>query len=309
MLLKFTKKVGNLDTYVQFQIETLPEIINSLNQISPTPKSIRARIKLAENFINLEEIKEQSAFVEFQTNITKLTPPSELLNQAIKEAKDINNFRLEAYGLSTQAKLNLKKGNLEEALKLTNKALLTAQKVSAYDIVYQLQEQLGDIFIKQGNYSEALLADKSAFNTLQVLRQDLVVLNRDIQFNFRDSIEPLYRKLLDLLLQPELDSNKPNVANIRVAVEVIESLKLAELDNFFQDACVNAQDINIDEIYQSAAIIYPILFKDRLSVILKLSGTDDFRYATVSESDFQAKFEENLSDSGLILYLVLENQS
>ena len=119
----------------------------------------------------------------------------------------------------------------------------------------------------------------------------------------------MYRKFLDLLLQPELDSNKPNVANIRVAVKVIESLKLAELDNFFQDACVNAQDINIDEIYQSAAIIYPILFKDRLSVILKLSGTDDFRYATVSESDFQAKFEENLSDSGLILHLVLENQS
>ena len=295
LLLKFTKKVGNLDTYVQFQIETLPEIINSLNQISPTPKSIRARIKLAENFINLEEIKEQSAYVEFQTNITKLTPPSELLNQAIKEAKDINNFRLEAYGLSTQAKLNLKKGNLEEALKLTNKALLTAQKVSAYDIVYQLQEQLGDIFIKQGNYSEALLADKSAFNTLQVLRQDLVALNRNIQFNFRDSIEPLYRKLLDLLLQPELGSNQPNVANIKVAVEVIESLQLAELDNFFQDACMKAQDINIDEIDQNAAVIYPILFEDRLSVILKLPGTDNFRYATVSENDFQAKFEENLS--------------
>jgi CHAT domain-containing protein len=294
LLLKFTKKVGNLDTYVQFQIETLPEIINSLNQISPTPKSIRARIKLAENFINLEEIKEQSAFVEFQTNITKLTPPSELLNQAIKEAKDINNFRLEAYGLSTQAKLNLKKGNLEKALKLTNKALLTAQKVSAYDIVYQLQEQLGDIFIKQGNYSEALLADKSAFNTLQVLRRDLVALNRDIQLNFRDTIEPLYRKLLDLLLQPELGSNQPNVANLKVAIEVIESLQLAELDDFFQDACVSTQDINIDEIDKNAAVIYPILFQERLSVILKLPGTDNFRYATVSKSNFKAKFEKNL---------------
>jgi CHAT domain-containing protein len=294
LLLKFTKEISDLDTYVQFQIETLPEIINYLNQISPTPKSIRARIKLAENFINLEEIKEQSAFVEFQTNITKLTPPSKLLNQAIEEAKDINNFRLEAYGLGTQAKLNLNKGNLEKALKLTNKALLTAQKVSAYDIVYQLQEQLGDILIKQGNYSEALLAEKSAFNTLQVLRQDLVALNRDIQFNFRDTIEPLYRKLLDLLLQPELGSNQPNMANLKVAIEVIESLQLAELDDFFQDACVSAQDINIDEIDKNAAVIYPILFQDRLSVILKLPGTDNFRYSAVSESDLKAKFEKNL---------------
>ncbi|MDE5123058.1 MAG: CHAT domain-containing protein, partial [Trichodesmium sp. St19_bin1] len=299
VLVKFTKEIGDLDTYVQFQINTLPKIINFLNQVDPTPKSIRAKIKLAEIFIkivniDIEKIKDESTWAKLQTNITELTPPSELLNQAIEEAKDINNFRLEAYGLGAQAKFNLKKGNLEKALKLTNKALLTAQKVSAYDIVYQLQEQLGDIFIEQGNYSEALLADKSAFNTLQVLRRDLVALNRNIQFNFRDSIEPLYRKLLDLLLQPELGSNQPNVENIKVAVEVIESLQLAELDNFFQDACVNAQDINIDEIDENVAVIYPILFKDRLSVILKLPGTDSFRYATVSENDFQAKFEKNL---------------
>ena len=50
------------------------------------------------------------------------------------------------------------------------------------------------------------------------------------------------------------------MANIKVAVEVIESLQLAELDNFFQDACMKAQDINIDEIDQNAAVIYPILF-------------------------------------------------
>ena len=132
------------------------------------------------------------------------------------------------------------------------------------------------------------MAEKSAFNTLQVLRQDLVALNRDIQFNFRDTIEPLYRKFIGLLLQPGLSSNQPNVANLKAAVEVIESLQLAELDNFFQDACVNTQDINIAEIDENAAVIYPILFEDRLSVILKLPGTDNFRYASFSESNFKA---------------------
>ncbi|MDE5095605.1 MAG: CHAT domain-containing protein, partial [Trichodesmium sp. St11_bin5] len=71
-------------------------------------------------------------------------------------------------------------------------------------------------------------------------------------------------------------------------------LQLAELDDFFQDACVSAQDINIDEIDKNAAVIYPILFQDRLSVILKLPGTDNFRYSAVSESDLKAKFEKNL---------------
>ena len=80
--------------------------------------------------------------------------------------------------------MNLKEGNLKKAAELTNQALFIAQKVSASDIVYQLQEQLGDILIKQGNDSEALFAYESAFNNLQVLRRDLVALNRDIQFNF-----------------------------------------------------------------------------------------------------------------------------
>ncbi|MCL2934530.1 MAG: CHAT domain-containing protein [Trichodesmium sp. MAG_R03] len=311
LLLKFPQlkplRHGNsLQDYVDFQIENLPKIMQNLNQINPTSDSIQTIIQLGELLINLEDIEPQSTLAQLKHKITELTPANELLNQAIQQAKYINNYRLEADGIGTQAKLNLKKGNLEKAVKLTNQALFIAQKVSASDIAYQLQEQLGDILIKQKNDSKALLAYKSAFNSLQVLRRDLVELNRDIQFNFRDSIEPLYRKFLDLLLQPEIGSNQPNVANLKAAVAIIESLQLAELENFFQDDCVNAQDINIEEIDENAAVIYPTLFKDRLSVILKLPGTDNFRYATVSESNFQAKFNKELDQ---ILKSYLNNKT
>ncbi len=279
---------------VQFQIDTLPQTLQTLNQINPTPDSIKAKIKLAEIFIDFEQISSKSTLAQLQTNFAELTPANKLLNQAIKQAKIINNSRLEAYGIEIQGKLSQQNGNLENALKLTNQALAIAQKVSASDIAYQLQEQLGDILIQQGNTSEALLAYKSAFNTLQVLRRNLVALNRDIQFDFRASVEPLYRKLVALLLQPELGSNQPNLANIKAAREVIESLQLAELDNFFQDACVNTEDINIDEIDENAAVIYPILLENQLSVILKLPGVDNFRYTTVSESNFEAQFNKNL---------------
>ena len=311
LLLKFpqlkTLRNGNsLQDYVDFQIKNLPKIIQNLNQINPTPDSIQTTIQLGELFINIEEIEPQLTLAQLKNKITELTPANELLNQAIQQAKYINNYRLEADGIGTQAKLNLKKGDLKKALKLTNKALFIAQKVSASDIAYQLQEQLGDILIKQKNDSKALLAYKSAFNSLQVLKRDLVELNRDIQFNFRDSIEPLYRKFLGLLLQPEVGSNQPNVANLKAAVEIIESLQLAELENFFQDDCVNAQDINIEEIDENAAVIYPTLFKDQLSVILKLPGTDNFRYATVSESNFKPKCNKELDK---ILKSYLDNKT
>ena len=286
-----------LQPYVEFQIDALPKIVHYLNQINPTHESIKIIINLAKIFIDLEEIDPQSTWAQLKINLTDLIPVYALLNQGIQQAKDINDSRLEADGIATKAKFILNQKKLEKALKLTNKALVIAQKISASDIAYKLQEQLGDILIQQGNYSEALLAEKSAFNSLQVLRRDLVGLNQDIQFDFRATIEPLYRKLLYLLLRPELDSNQPNVANIKTAVRVIESLKLAELDNFFQDACVNTQDINIDQIDENAAVIYPILFKDQLSIILKLPGTDNFRYAAVSESDFKAQFENHLLQS------------
>ncbi len=283
-----------LQPYIKFQIETLPQIIQTLNKINPTPDSIQAIIKLAEIFIDFEEIDPKSTLAKLKTNLAELTPANELLNRAIQEAKIINNYRLEAYGIGIQGKLSQKNGDLEKALKLTNQGLAIAQKVSAAGIAYQFQEQLGDIFIQQGKTPEALLAYKSAFNTLQVLRRNLVALNRDIQFDFRASVEPLYRKLVALLLEPETDSTEPSLQNLKAAREVIESLQLAELDNFFQDACVNAEDINIDEIDENAAVIYPILLENQLSVIVKLPGVNNFRYASVSDSDFEAKFKENL---------------
>ncbi|NEP38225.1 MAG: CHAT domain-containing protein [Okeania sp. SIO2G4] len=287
-----------LQPHVQFQIDTLPQIIQNLNKINPSPNSIKAIIKLAEILINFEQINAKLSLAQLQNNFAELTLPNtineQFLNQAIQQAKIIHDSRLEAYAIGIQGKLHQNMGKLENALNLTNQALAIAQKISASDIAYQLQEQLGDIFIQQGNSSEALLAYKSAFNTLQVLRRNLVALNRDIQFDFRANIEPLYRKLVALLLQPEFGSTQPKFSNIKAAQKVIESLQLAELDNFFQNACVNTEDINIDEIDKNAAVIYPILLDNQLSVILKMPGTDNFRYASVSDQNFAAQFQETL---------------
>ncbi|NES06295.1 MAG: CHAT domain-containing protein [Okeania sp. SIO2F4] len=283
-----------LQPYVEFQIDTLPQSMEILRQINPNINSIQLTIKLAEILMDFEQIDPRSTLVQIQTTLTELTTANELLNQAIQQAKTLDNSRLEAYGIGIQGKLSQKNGELEKALNLTNQALAIAQKVSASDVAYQLQEQLGDIYNQQSNSPEALIAYKSAFNTLQVLRRNLVALNRDVKFNFRASVEPLYRKLATLLLQPESGSNQPSLSNIKAAREVIESLQLAELDNFFQDACITAEDINIDEIDENAAIIYPILLENKLSVILKLPGTDNFRYTARSDEDFEEQFQQSL---------------
>jgi CHAT domain-containing protein len=68
--------------------------------------------------------------------------------------------------------------------------------------------------------------------------------------------------------------------NLQQAREVIESLQLAELDNFFREACLNARPEQIDRVDPKAAVIYPIILPDRLEVILSLPNQPLRHYAT-----------------------------
>ncbi|MDF2388329.1 CHAT domain-containing protein [Nostoc ellipsosporum NOK] len=146
---------------------------------------------------------------------------------------------------------------------------------------------------KQGDFKGAIAAYTAAFNTLQSLRSDLNANNQDVQFDFLQEVKPVYLELADLLLKSNLSDDELSsliVTNPRIkqeksntnktqkrlefARQVIESLQLAELDNFFQDPCSEAANVavQIDSIDSTAAVIYPIVLPDRLEVILSLSG-------------------------------------
>jgi len=118
-------------------------------------------------------------------------------------------------------------------------------------------------------------------NTLQSLRQDLVAINQDVQFSFREQVEPVYRELVDLLLQdtPEisLDQRQKNLSSARAT---LEELQLAKLSNFFREACLDSKAQSIDQFDPTAAVIYPIILRDRLEVILSLPGNRLMHYST-----------------------------
>ena len=92
-----------------------------------------------------------------------------------------------------------------------------------------------------------------------------------MQFSFRESVEPVYRELTALLLD-RLDQYSPAEQQIRLqqARETIESLQLAELENFFREACLEMEIQSIDSIDPHAAIVYPIVLNDRVEVIISL---------------------------------------
>jgi CHAT domain-containing protein len=77
-----------------------------------------------------------------------------------------------------------------------------------------------------------------------------------------------------------VNGGEPSQENLVQARNVIESLQLAELVNFFGENCLSANPVQIDQIDQKAAVIYPIILNDRLEVILSLPQQPLSHFAT-----------------------------
>ncbi|HEY9831152.1 MAG TPA: CHAT domain-containing protein, partial [Stenomitos sp.] len=251
----------NLLSIIQSQLTNLP----------PSQTTIYAQIELSDYL--------------FKLNPKQVNTSAQLLATAEKQAKNLGNPRAESYALGRLGKLYSKTQQWEEAKRLTQEALRLTQAIRASEIAYQWQWQMGQLLAKTGDRAGAIASYTEAVNTLQSLRQDLVAVNQDVQFSFREQVEPVYRELVDLLLQPpqaspNQDSGTVSQANLKQARLTLEALQLAELANFFREACLDTQTQPIDRIDPTAAIIYPIILRDRLEVILSLPNQQLRHYIT-----------------------------
>lgn len=277
-------------------------ILSQLSKLPPSRQKVYAEISLIKNLYRLkeEELKAANNLNLNNENAEKLAnyclPDSiisESLSQntqtvswreivemgakAVKLARDLDDGRAKAYALGNLGWIYEHKKQWLEAQQCTQQALLLSQnvKLNLPDLAYQWQWQLGRIRRdkEKTDIEGAIAAYTAAFNTLQSVRNDLVPISRDGQFDFRDQIEPVYRDLVDLLLR---DPDQPHLKQAR---EVIEALQVAELDNFFREACIQVRDINIDNLDdKESAVIYPIILKDRLEVIVKLPNSLDLKH-------------------------------
>ncbi|MEO0969099.1 MAG: CHAT domain-containing protein, partial [Cyanobacteria bacterium J06639_18] len=227
------------------------------------------------------------------------------LTKAMKQAKELGDARSISYTLGNIARVYEYNKQWEIASEYTESALSFAQSINASDIKYQWEWQLGRILLKQGDSQGAIQAYTLAIESLQSLRSDLIALNLDTQFDFRDEVEPVYRQLVSLLLQPSNTSSKDvgsvkeiSQKNLKQARNVIEALQLAQIDNFFQDACSIAEPKRIDQIVDNGkiptAVIYPIILPDRIEIIVKLSGVKELRHYTTNKPQTEVEYTLNI---------------
>lgn len=247
-----------------------PQIETELSGQPPSRRNIYSKVNLVKSLVKLnQESPSKTPSIPDIANITA---------KAVQQSYDIDDPRAQAYALGNLGNLYELDEQWSEARKLTEQALFIAQANNASEISYQWQWQLGRIMDAQKQTDQATSAYQGAFQTLEYLRKDLVATNPEAQFSFRESVEPVYRELVDLLLR----ADNPSQENLKQARAVMESLQLTELDNFFRSACLDGQIISIEDIdQQSAAVVYPILLKDRIELITSLPQQEDLKHQTI----------------------------
>ncbi|MGL5080111.1 MAG: CHAT domain-containing protein [Microcoleaceae cyanobacterium] len=264
---KSPELASQVQAKISSQMANWPELEAAISTLPPGRTAIYARLDLAQSLLKLS--RSEPALMQDTERI---------LTTAWEQANRLGDRRTQSYGLGYLGELFEQRQAWPRARLYTEEALLLAQSIQADEVTYQWQWQLGRILRHQepANLSGAIAAYNQAVQTLQSLRRDLVAVSQDVQFDFRDRVEPVYREFVDLLLQPET----PSQEHLKRARQVIEGLQLAELDNFFRDACLEAKPQLIDEIDPEAVVIYGIILDDRLEVIASLPDAQLVHYRT-----------------------------
>ena len=270
----FLKLIKDGASNLQFQLtqELQPQIISlsdklktQLNNLPPSRAGVYAKVNFAQSLIR-------------QGNINGST--ATYLATAIKEAHQINNIAAEAEANGYLGSLYEIKQQYPEARRLTEQALRLAPAIQYPEIAYRWHRQLGRILVQQGESQKAIAAYDSSFNTIKALRSDLAT----------TPVEPIFREYVSLLLESDADTQQ-----LTKARDVLESLQIAEIDNFFRDPCspVAEEPVIIDEVDKQAAVIYPIILSDRLEVIATIPGQDLRHYsANVSKEEVEATIRQ-----------------
>ena len=257
-----------------------PELISEIDSLLATLPTTAEKITIQLNFAH---------------NLLKLQPEINLLyieriiNNAITEAQTLEGNRNQALAYATLGKYYEQKQQWQPAETATKQALSYTIGYNSQDIASQVSWQLGRIYKAENKRQDAINSYTRAYDLLQSLRSDLVATNPDTQFAFRDRIEPLYREFAELLLAPNIEPSPTELAQAR---QVIESLQLAELDNFFNEACIKANPVQIDKIAPNTAVIYSILLKDRLEVIISLPDGTLLHKSNPTENSLEAVIGE-----------------
>ena len=252
--------------------QQVQQALSLLPQIPTTSDKIYATIDLAK-LLQSELVAPHTCY-----SLSTQATARKLLEQAVTQAEALNDLRSLSFAKGELGHWYECDRDYERALELTQDARLSAeQELQAKDSLYLWEWQTGRIFQQQENIPEATRVYQRAIATLDSIRNDILTANRDIQFDFRDTVEPIYREAIALQLD-RVPINSLVAAtndNLNSVLNIFDSLQLAELQNYFGNDCaIESASSDADIQTNNVVVFHSIMLPKKTAIIASYANGD-----------------------------------
>ncbi|MCP4697414.1 MAG: CHAT domain-containing protein [Gammaproteobacteria bacterium] len=159
-----------------------------------------------------------------------------------------------------------------EALQLIDSAIFLSQEQPS--ALYQWEWQRARILKARQDLAGSARAYRRSLHYLEQIRIAMTSGRYDTREVFNEFIRPVYSGLTDVLLQQAMAAGLPGEKEklLNEARHVYEQIKAVELQEHFQDECLSADRAvhrpGAALADDQAAILYPVLFHDRIELLL-----------------------------------------
>ncbi|MFM8330532.1 MAG: CHAT domain-containing protein [Candidatus Methylumidiphilus sp.] len=214
--------------------------------------------------------------------------------------------RIEAQAEIYTAKFQQQQGQGDAALDTLRSAIDHARLVNAQDLVFAAKAAQARLMADKGQIGPALAEYQIAAQYAEDLRDSIPTTYQDGTSPFRETLEPLYRGLADMLLRQAADTTDAAEQQklLLASIRAMEKLKKVEFEEYLNDPCafdtlppqtsaktpfadafplpakagsgepakLDRLAINLGSASGDTAILYPILLPDRLELLLIHEG-------------------------------------
>lgn len=166
---------------------------------------------------------------------------------AQKEATQLDNYRTLSFVYGQLGALYQQSGQSDLSMRAYGLAAQFAQSIQAWDALYQWRGALAQQHEAQGQTQQAITSYKSAITALEHVRWNLLPISSDLQFSFKEEVEPVYQRYMGLLL-------KEVNPDLKLVSQTNQSLRLAELENFLKCGETNLVPLEQAEDLQQVVV-------------------------------------------------------
>ncbi len=200
--------------------------------------------------------------------------------------------RIRAQALGHLAGFYALEGRLEEALKLTGRALRQTSLGEVPGELFAWHQQAAQLHQERGDRQRAIEAYEAALGVLEANRG---AISRALTVAYGkersvSELNSLYRNYVDLLLRRarEQGNAADRTRDLTRAQATLEQLKGDELRDYFEDDCVTRYQEKVTSVQsaaKNAVVIYPFVLEDRLELLVSVGDELEQIVVDVSRSD------------------------